>query len=593
MHTRKKTVAFISALLLAFTNVCSTASLLTSAEESEPEASVTADVTEKTEEAEQESNPELPVVDVLDTSKIPASYGNAYVIQIPKNIVEYTETWMEDWMTPIDENGEIFGKPIEKVFSASFSEMLTVWQSRYKRNENVVDNSSDWFLKVATDETDGRFVYYRYNADSNKWDFRINTENDNWYDVTVAPHDFPNENVAATGEATLVDLVEAGNLESLMMEDCRLVKEFDEISASAEYSHNNYWIYGEDFDLIVNDYAYCAANNKFEADWSLNYESDEKDTENSLFIVFRYHEDGKERWNVYQYIGIDPVLVYQGIDASSSLVELQTNVSAGDEIYLFGGFPDAESHTLHWKTRQVFSAQKDGEIIKLPHGGRYFICDVTSGLYQIIDTDDVDGVVNLAIPKFEDYAVEIRDSNEKLINTYTGKPAVEIAYDGISEYLRLSNDTDAIANFLGGVKDIMKENPALYYKVAVSGTTDNHLSCTNVDMLESLIETSDRTYSDYVNRTNGNYTSQWSYYYMMADYSSGEFSVEFLKWSPLTDIDLDGNWGTVSDLILLQKYLLGAEKISNQATLNADINRDGEVNAFDLALLKREILKGQ
>lgn len=294
MHTRKKTVAFISALLLAFTNVCSTASLLTSAEDFEPEASVTADVTEQTEEAEQESNPELPVVDVLDTSKIPASYGNAYVIQIPKNIAEYAETWMEDWMTPIDENGEIFGKPIEKVFSASFSEMLTVWQSRYKRNENVVDNSSDWFLKVATDETDGRFVYYRYNADSNKWDFRINTENYNWYDVTVAPHDFPNENVAATGEATLVDLVEAGNLESLMMGDCRLVKEFDEISASAEFSPNSYWIYGEDFDLIVSDYAYHVTNNEFEADWSLNYESDEKDTENSLFIVFKYHENGKE-----------------------------------------------------------------------------------------------------------------------------------------------------------------------------------------------------------------------------------------------------------------------------------------------------------
>ena len=219
---------------------------------------------------------------------------------------------------------------------------------------------------------------------------------------------------------------------------------------------------------------------------------------------------------------------------------------------------------------KFFQRRRMEKSLSFPQGGRYFICDVTSGLYQIIDTDDVDGVVNLTIPKFEDYAVEIRDSNGKLVNTYTGKPAVEIAYDGISEYLRLSNDTDAIANFLGGVKDIMKENPALYYKVAISGTTDNHLSCTNVDMLESLIETSDRTYSDYVNRTNGNYTSQSSYYYMMADYSSGEFSVEFLQRSSLTDtdIDLDGKRGTVSDLILLQKYLLGAEKISNQAALN-------------------------
>ncbi len=43
----------------------------------------------------------------------------------------------------------------------------------------------------------------------------------------------------------------------------------------------------------------------------------------------------------------------------------------------------------------------------------------------------------------------------------------------------------------------------------------------------------------------------------------------------------------LSDLVLMQKYLLGKEKISQSAFLASDINQDGKVNIYDMILLKK------
>ena len=48
---------------------------------------------------------------------------------------------------------------------------------------------------------------------------------------------------------------------------------------------------------------------------------------------------------------------------------------------------------------------------------------------------------------------------------------------------------------------------------------------------------------------------------------------------------------TVSDAVLLQKYLAGSETLTDEQLENADMNDDDKVNVIDLIMLKREIIK--
>lgn len=55
------------------------------------------------------------------------------------------------------------------------------------------------------------------------------------------------------------------------------------------------------------------------------------------------------------------------------------------------------------------------------------------------------------------------------------------------------------------------------------------------------------------------------------------------------DLDKDGQTG-VTDIIMLTKYLHGNQQLGNTATRNADMNGDGGIDVFDLALMKRTVL---
>ena len=55
------------------------------------------------------------------------------------------------------------------------------------------------------------------------------------------------------------------------------------------------------------------------------------------------------------------------------------------------------------------------------------------------------------------------------------------------------------------------------------------------------------------------------------------------------DINLDKIF-SISDLVLMEKYLLGAETLSEQAFVNADLNGDGCADVFDLCLFRKELV---
>lgn len=53
------------------------------------------------------------------------------------------------------------------------------------------------------------------------------------------------------------------------------------------------------------------------------------------------------------------------------------------------------------------------------------------------------------------------------------------------------------------------------------------------------------------------------------------------------DCNFDGKFG-VSDIVMLQKWLLGTGELT--CWQNADLNGDGEVDIFDLALMKQKLI---
>ncbi len=57
------------------------------------------------------------------------------------------------------------------------------------------------------------------------------------------------------------------------------------------------------------------------------------------------------------------------------------------------------------------------------------------------------------------------------------------------------------------------------------------------------------------------------------------------------DVNLDGSVN-VADAVLLQKYLLNRETLTQPQYSNADLEADRSVNGFDLAILKRKLLEG-
>lgn len=67
-----------------------------------------------------------------------------------------------------------------------------------------------------------------------------------------------------------------------------------------------------------------------------------------------------------------------------------------------------------------------------------------------------------------------------------------------------------------------------------------------------------------------------------------EISAEILRG----DVNLDGSVN-VADAVLLQKYLLTLESLTVEQAQAADLSEEGEVNAFDLAVLKRMLLQNQ
>ena len=62
-------------------------------------------------------------------------------------------------------------------------------------------------------------------------------------------------------------------------------------------------------------------------------------------------------------------------------------------------------------------------------------------------------------------------------------------------------------------------------------------------------------------------------------------------YKPIVYGDLNSdNTLTAADAVLLQRYLLGEDTLTQSQWQTADLNADGTVNGFDLALLRQKLV---
>lgn len=90
----------------------------------------------------------------------------------------------------------------------------------------------------------------------------------------------------------------------------------------------------------------------------------------------------------------------------------------------------------------------------------------------------------------------------------------------------------------------------------------------------------------------GRYVAEKLCAYLQLHPAVAEVHFDYVGWSdfvPSGDVDLDGRISLL-DVIALQRYLLNVKPLGEEGLADADLDQNGTVDIFDLALLKRKLL---
>ena len=244
----------------------------------------------------------------------------------------------------------------------------------------------------------------------------------------------------------------------------------------------------------------------------------------------------------YRIIGIDIVPI-GGFYNSSFACYAPTKSDAGDNVTVSGTNDDGEP--VSYSTTQVLN----NDTLPLPNGD-YTVTDNTSGLVEKVE------VVNGTATTVEDKADTLNLNEPVYANLFT--------------ITALNGDVIGA----GTMKD--KSVTADDITVKVAGKLN-----------EAGVYARCESKYGIVNSVNAeDVTTENSYVGIAADSSFNKV----LKDEAIDgDVDFDSDI-SVLDIIKEQKYLLKVDSLSFRDFCSADINRDGDVDIFDLALLKRNLI---
>jgi len=391
------------------------------------------------------------------------------------------------------------------------------------------DKESDYFLKVAhaDDSFNDYFTYYKWNEEAGKWIFRVNNEATPVASVPITHAEFtPYMDSDFTAELSLV----SGNVVTSLSTWTKA--DFDEGKIKATLTLLN------------------------AGEYQLTFR-----TENGSY-------------DTYQYVGIDPVSIDYDINPKDlkvytfntgyvigcpapyidlPVLEVNpiTNAEKGDEISIDG--TAADGNPVHYELKQDWN----NDSINLPEGD-YTVTDNTAkykadvsvtrnddGLLQaqITDKSSVDDrYVNLTVPvETHEYTVSAPDGKKLEAGEMNGTVLAVSDLKMTADELKKES---AYATFTAENGIINSVADGAFTEV----TEEGFLAVTNDEIQKLTPENAEKG-----------------------------------------DVNLDGKVN-VTDLVMLQKYLLNKQAYQAENFINADMNQDGKVNVFDLAFLKRKLL---
>ena len=275
-------------------------------------------------------------------------------------------------------------------------------------------------------------------------------------------------------------------------------------------------------------------------------------------------ETGKKisGYATYQFVGIDPVFVDSeytvefpmtvGIlpPVEHSIAEVLTNSSESDVISVDG--TAADGNPVHYELTQNFSH----DTIQLPEGD-FTVSDTTSG-YK----------AEVSVKKADDDTVKA---------VVTDESSVDSRYVNLSTPIEINDYTVSAPDGTVLEEGSMKDKQLSVSDLAISAGD-----------LRSKAYANFYSESGIINAIDGGASIETEDGYL------GVKNDEILKVVPDSkikgDINADGEV-TVTDAVLLQKYLHNKATYQIENFANADMNNDSKVNVFDMALLKKELLK--
>ena len=209
------------------------------------------------------------------------------------------------------------------------------------------------------------------------------------------------------------------------------------------------------------------------------------------------------------------------------------------------------------------------------------------GIYK--DNERIDSIasdtneVSYTITKAGNYSAYVTSSNafgyldsnrnDCHFNVYDSKPEISILKTNKSKYL--VGET---------VKFVIESDNAVNYAIGIYRDNERIDSIASDAKEVSYTITKAGNYSAYV-------TSSNVFGYLDSNRNDCHFCVYNSEQEMTHNGDLNSdNTLTAADAVLLQRYLLGEDTLTQTQWQTADLNADGTVNGFDLALLRQKLV---
>ncbi len=228
----------------------------------------------------------------------------------------------------------------------------------------------------------------------------------------------------------------------------------------------------------------------------------------------------------------------------------------------------------------------------------YFTCTNDAQITFMLETMVVNGKYEFDISSELTNTREWADGLRNIWNGYAdgdlvyGSEYAEFRYDGTADAIVLHAAANIVSSDPNASAPLLEDGTAFFANVKGKGRVEVRLDSPTGDILTSLDFDTPNAFQTVYNDDLAAVRGTHDLYFVFSDANIAMDSWCFGKTgtdpaSIRGDVNAD-NAFTLADVVMLQKYLLAAGTLTDAAA--GDLCEDGKLNAFDLAVMKRELL---